>query len=194
MKIIHRSLSCLVCIFAITALCAAQRQQPTPTPQESQTKIETFQAKRGAVIVKNYTTIGTLTGTGGAAEVTSYEFVDAQTGRKQYGIGVEVKQNTRLEREERSFIDYDEIDSLLQGIDYISKIDPTITKLKNFEAQYKTVGDFSITTFNDSSGEISVAISSGRIGKVSVYLKLTRLAEFRKLIADAKAALDAVKA
>lgn len=124
--------------------------------------------------------------------VNSREFTDAQTGRKAYGIVVEVRESGRLERSHRSYIDYDEIDSLIKGIDYIAKLDNSVTKLDSFEAQYSTKGEFSVTVFSDTEG-LQVAITSGRFGGASTYIKLAELPGFRKLITDAKSRIDAIR-
>lgn len=190
-----------VALLLILAASTAQAQQGRSTQavqpaaqQEQSTKLETFQAKTGAVIIKGYTEVGQLRGIGGTVGVIGMEFTDAQTGRKEQGVVIEVKESGRLERESRSYVDYDEIDSLLKGIDYISKIDPAVSKLSNFEAAYRTRGDFAVTTFSDTtSGGISVAITSGKIGRASMYIKLAESPTFRTLITEAKAKLDAAK-
>lgn len=179
------------------AQTSAQRATPPQAQQaqaqaESSTKLETFQAKTGAVIVKGYKEVGSLSGLGGTVTVTSWEFLDAQSGRKEHGIGIEVKESGRLEREERSFIDYDEIDSLIKGLDYISKIDASVSKLGNFEAEYKTRGEFSVTTFGSDRG-IRAAISAGRLSHINVFIDLDKLPAFRKLVTDAKADLDSIR-
>ncbi len=182
------------------AACAASAQAarpaatpaPTPTPAEG-TKLERFQARTGAVIVKGYSDLGKLSGTGGTVEVTGMEFTDAQSGVKAQGVIIAVAGSGRYDRPVNSYIDYDEIDSLIKGIDYVSKIDKTVTRLDNFEAAYRTRGDFSITVFNDSGGKISVAVTSRRIGGESVYLKLEDLSTFRELILMAKGKLDSAK-
>jgi hypothetical protein len=133
-----------------------------------------------------------MRGIGGTIEVLSMEFTDAQDGKKERGIVIEVTESGRLERSDRSYIDYDEIDSLLKGIDYISKLDKSITHLTNFEAKYSTRGDFAITTFNDSEG-IKAAISSGRLGRVDVYIKLANLEEFKNLVISAKSQIEATR-
>jgi hypothetical protein len=43
--------------------------------------------------------------------------------------------------EARSYIDYDEIVGLIEGLDYIAKADANMTKLKSFEVSYSTKGD-----------------------------------------------------
>ena len=167
-------------------------QQP-PNQSGPRTKLETFEATTGSVIVRGFSKIGTLRGQlGTSAEVESKEFTNAATSKKEYGITVQVKESSRLERENTSYIDYDEIDSLLKGIDFIAKVDSSATRFDSFQADYKTRGDFSVSTFSTDSG-VMVAIKSGRIGAATAYLKLTDLSAFRELIAKAKAAIDAVR-
>lgn len=131
----------------------------------------------------------------GKVTVDAREFRDASNPKiQERGVAIEVKESSRLERENTSFIDYDEIESLIKGMDYIVKIDKTVTPMNNFEATYKTKGDFSITTFNNArSGEVSVAVSSGRIGKTTAFLSLEDLGKLKSLIVEAKQNLDTLK-
>lgn len=178
--------------FAVHPQTVSSPQTAKPTPNESKTTLETFQAKTGVVIVKGFTRLGTMRGIGGTVEVSSREFTDAQTGKKAYGIVVEVKETGRLERSNRSYVDYEEIDSLVKGVDYIARMDKTVTKMDSFEAQYSTKGDLSITVFNDYEG-LQVGITTGRIGGTSAFFKLADLPGFRKLVTDAKSRIDAIR-
>jgi len=160
------------------------------------TKLEAFSARTGVVLVKAFSTIGVVNGLG-KVTIDAREFRDASNPKvREYGITIAVKESGRLERENTSFIDADEIDSLLRGIDYIAKIDKSITTMSDFEAQYRTKGDFSITTFSSSGsrGEIGVAVSSGRIARTSAFLKLSDLSQMKALIGDAKSKIDAARA
>lgn len=121
------------------------------------------------------------------------EFIDASTGKKQKGVVIEIVQGGRFENTDRSFIDNDEVESLLKGIDYISKATTEITKLSQFEATYKTRGHFKVTTFGGSSGKIDVAVSSGYMRPASAYLSLQQLSELRVMIAEAKQKLDSMR-
>ena len=178
---------CFALLSAFPALAQTQQKQT-----ESQTKIEIFQARTGVVLIKNYTVMGSITGLGGTITVTAFEFTDAQTGKKEYGIGIEAKESGRLSRENRSYVDYDEISSLIAGIDYTSRIDGKQSKLKNFEAHYRTRGELDVTVFSGQAG-IESAVSVGRISSISVFLQLEGLQKFRQIIVDAKAALDGAK-
>ena len=182
----------LILFFAINA--AAQAPKPSPSPEEA-TKLEKFQSRTGTVVIKNFSRIGSLRGIGGSLNVQSMDFTDAQSGATVQGMMVEIKESGRLERSERSFIDSDEIDGLLKGIDYIAKVQSPTTKQDFFEARYRTRSDFGVTTFNssDASEGIQVAVTIGRFSQVSIYLKLTELSTFRELILMAKGKLEPAK-
>ncbi len=68
--------------------------------------------------------------------------------RRHYGITAQVKQT--IVHEHTSHIDYEEIESLLKGIEHIAKIDATVTKLASFRADYKTTSD--LFHFQDQLG------------------------------------------
>ena len=159
---------------------------------EQRTKLETFQAQTGTVVIKGYSEVGSVSALGVVA-VDSMEFTDAATGQKVSGVVIEITESGRLENSDRSFIDYDEVDSLLAGLDYISKATPDVTELGQFEATYKTKGNFSATTFNNGRGEISAAVKCGYVRAASAYLSLEQLTQLRGLILSAKQKLDSVK-
>jgi hypothetical protein len=120
------------------------------------------------------------------------EFTDASSGRKEYGMTIEVKSGGRLERENTSYIDYEEIESLIKGIDYISNIDNSVTKLNNFQADYRTKDNLVFSTFS-SQEEVLLGISSGSIGKATAYFKISDLGKIKSLIEEAKTKLDSIK-
>lgn len=179
---------------------SARRERATRGAQtqtifsEPLTDLEELDIKAGAVIVKNYTVVGTVSGFGGTATVTGYEFVDTQSGRKAYGIGVELEESERSERAalERLYVDYDEMDTLIKSLDYIIRIEKSTT-MENFEAQYKTRSDLTVTTFNRTTGTLRAAVSSGFVGRIRIGMTLGNLADFRKLLIDAKTVLDKIK-
>lgn len=154
--------------------------------QKAATKLEAFQARTGIVVVRGYTTVGTIRGTG-TVTVDARDFRDASNPKTRItGVSITVAESGRLERENIAFIDNDEIGSLLAGLDYISKASKDVTPLKNFEVEYRTKGDFCITVFNNTVGELSAVVSAGRIGKTSAYIKLPQIFELRQLILDAR--------
>lgn len=176
----------LLLIGSVLLINAAYAQDEGDT-QKISTKLEAFQAKTGIVVIRGYTTVGRIRALG-LISVDARDFRDASNPKiRLTGVSITVKESGRLERENIAFIDGDEVDSLLAGLDYISKATKDVSSLESFEVEYRTKGGFRITVFNDSNGELSVAVSAGSIGKTSVYLKLPQLLELRQLIIDAKA-------
>ncbi len=170
--------------------CPAQDQKSEQAPPK--TKLQAFDALAGAVIIKGYSKIGAVAGMG-QVSIDAKEFTNASSGRSEYGITIQVKEAGRLEREDTSFIDYEEIDSLLAGIDYVKAIKRDVTKLSGFEAVYRTKGDFSVTVFGSNDGKIQAAVSSGRFGRTTAFLPLEKLDSLKALIVEAKKTLDGIK-
>ncbi|MCO5095155.1 MAG: hypothetical protein M9960_08155 [Xanthomonadaceae bacterium] len=174
-------------ILALVSPLVFSQEQAPPEPA---TKLEAFQATTGTVVVRGYTTAGTVRGLGGVITVDAREFRDASNlGKRVTGISISVKETSRLERENTSFIDAEEIESLLQGLEYIGKATKEVTSFENFEAEYRTKGDFRVTAFNDNSGQLNIAVSSGRIGKSTAYLKAPQLQELKAFVEAARAKL-----
>jgi len=173
----------IVIAFLFTSVAYGQNPDESQKPT---TKLETFQAKAGIVVVRGYTTVGSIRYFG-TVTVDARDFRDASNPKSRLtGISITVKESGRLERENTAYIDSDEIASLLAGIDYISKVTKDITPLTKFEVEYRTKGNLSIIVFNDSKGELLAAVSAGYIGKTSAHITLPQLIELRQLILDAK--------
>ena len=182
-------------IITAVALCSCVallgQEKPDQTPPKPRTQLEAFAAETGAVIIKGFSEMGKVAAMG-SVEVDCREFTNASTGQKRYGIVIEIKEAGSLQRESSSFVDFEEIPSLIAGIDYISKIQPSVTTLTNFEATYTTKGDFAITVFNNARGVLSVAVSSGRFGRTTAYLPIGKVGELRTLIGRAKAKIEEI--
>jgi len=74
---------------------------------------------------------------------------------------------------------------LVKGIDYISKVKPDVTKLEDYQADYKTRGDLKISTFS-SGNKVMAPVTSGSIGGVVAYFNIDDLAKAKNLILQAK--------
>jgi len=182
---------CLAAVALCATLLHAQDRIPPAGPK---TRIEAFESQAGTVVIRGFSKAGEMRGVyGGVVTVQSIEFTDATTGKKEYGITIDVKETDRLERSNRSFIDYDEIAAFLKGIDYVAKVDGSVTKLDNFQADFRTKGDFEISIFNTGKDTMA-SLSSGSIGKTSLFLKISDVAKFRDFVANAKTTLDSLKA
>lgn len=182
----------LASVFIWPPLTSAQEIEDAAL--EPKTKLEAFQLRNGVVVIKGFSRIGVAAGTDGSSiEVETRELRDAESGSKEYGIAIEVRDTGKPERRRVSFIDYDELEPLLKGLEYLSKIDISVTHLNRFEADYRTRGDLLISAFSSRGGSVTLAISSGVFRRVSAFFRLEDLKAIRGLIIEAKNQLDAIR-
>ncbi len=171
-------------LFIVTAVSAQDSQERQKEPA---TKVEQFQAKRGSVIILGFSPIGKLEDQyGNMTSIEVREFTDAATGTKEYGVLVEIKETGRVERVQSSFVDTDELDSLIKGIEYIGRLDKSVTKLKDFQADYKTRGDFTVSSYSTSKGDVAASIKCGSYARASAYYTLPDLVKIRDLLITAQ--------
>lgn len=182
----------IVCI--LIASCAALVARADDTNVITfYTKLEAFENQVGKVIVKAYAPVGSVTTKTALISVAFKESADVSTSQKEYGIAVGIKEEDLVEY--RIIVDYDELDSFLNGIEYLSKVDVTVTSLPNFHAIYRTRSDLRIliSSTNRQPGTLQPAIQTSYQSAGSrILLAPEQLAEFKFLIREAKAKLDAL--
>lgn len=201
MTLIIRTTICMA-VFMLVG-CKGVQQDPAKVSTDTavaaaaddKTKLERFAAKHGVAVIRGFTQIGDVPGEyGGAVTVGAAELTNAATGEKERGIWIRVKESGTLERENTSSIDYDEIDSLLKGIDFIAKADGSVTKLNSWQADYATRDDFRVSTFSSSRQDVMASVASGQIGAAQVFFTRDNLSRLRGMIANAKNTLDVIAA
>lgn len=169
-------------------------QEPVETELEPRTKLEAFEARKGIVIIKGFSRIGVAPGLDGTSiEVESRELRDAGSNSREYGITIEVREAGHTGRRSLSYVDYEELDPLLKGLEYLSKIDNSVTQLTRFEADYRTRGDLLFSVSSGRGGVITMAISSGGFRRATALFRLEDLKVIRGLIIEAKNQLDAIQ-
>lgn len=163
----------------------------TATDQEKvNTKLEAFQGRTGVAMLREYVEVGKLRQMG-TVEVNARIFRNmAKPGDDLTGISIEVTEAGRLERSTTAYIDKEEIDALLQGIDYVGREVTLSEGMAHFESEYRTNGDLRITVFNDAQNRRQVAIAAGRITPTRAYLNIEQLQELRALIVRAQQAIS----
>jgi hypothetical protein len=145
---------CVVLIAAGCSLAFAARAQDT---NALKTEIGLFEAQTGVVIVRGFGQIGSVSTSAAVISVRCKESTSVATGRKDYGIAVEIETN---QRRGLALVDSDELASLINGMDYLGKISHGVTALSSFEATYTT-----------KSGLRFVAFSNKRQGGILTFLQ-----------------------
>jgi hypothetical protein len=187
-------LSLLFLTISFLSSSSASAQETVATDLVPRTKLEAFQAKTGTVIVRGFSRVGSATGVeSGSILVETIELRDAGDNSKVYGITVEVRDSGSPERNHLSLVDYDEIDSLLKGLEYLGKVDNSVTQLRAFEADYRTRDDLVFSAQSGRNNTVRVAVSSGVVRPVTAQFRLEDLRSITGLIVDARKQLDAIQ-
>jgi hypothetical protein len=128
-------------------------QTPQPAPLPPATKLEAFKPAAGSIVTLGYNDLGQTSGV--AVDARELRDVSGTTVR---GLLVDVTESQY--REERSFVDADEIPELLKGIDALLAVKVNPTSFDKFEVRYTTKGALELTAFN-SGRDIKYAIQAG---------------------------------
>jgi len=103
-----------------------------------------------------------------------------------------VRQNDEVE--DSCTIDGDEVEALIQGVDYISKADPTISSLNHFEAGFNTRGGLRVVSYSSRRTSTTEAVVvSNRYVRSRSLLNLSQLTQFKVLLEQAQAKLDSIR-
>jgi hypothetical protein len=195
----------LLCALVLFGFSTALAQRPGPQfwrngdcePFEPRTRLEMIDRVQGAVIMKGFTRITTVDVRG--VRIDAVEMRQLGTSHRYKGVVVSLREaqpigdNQQRINESRAFIDYDELDALLNAIDVMSRVDETSTKLAGFEARYRSVGDLEIAVFRQTRSGNAVTLNTGICDRVTVTLSLDDLAKVKAMIQEAKGRLDEIR-
>lgn len=156
------------------------------------TKLDGFTTNVGTVIIRATTEIGAVSANAATLTIKCEEMTDPRAGRREYGLGIEIVighgfKDTRL-------IDYDEMDPFLNGLDYLGKVDWSVTTLNSFHASYTTKSGFRVDAFSSKrSGYIEYSVHDLAANIAGIVLTREQMVQLFNLIEQAKTKLDAVR-
>lgn len=183
---------CVAGILVVMAgpVFAKDLQDQPPAPQ---TDLEEFKRQTGVVIIRGYENIGTRSGLESSyIRIEAKEFLSADKRKRKYGVTVYVNSGSKLGRENISYIDYEELDPLIRGMDYLNKIEGSTINFSDYQADYVTKGGLKVTTYSNND-ELFVEISSGHILETTAYFPITALSDIKSMVVKAKEKIDAVR-
>lgn len=188
-------------LLALILLCcgSALAQRPGPEfwrkvgcqPFEPRTKLEALEERHSAVIIKGFTRITTVEVRG--VRVDAVEMREMGNVSRAKGVVISLREGGERPNENRAFIDYEELDALLNAIDAVSRIDETATRLAGFEARYKTLGDLEIGVFRQTQRGTAVMLTTGICDRATQTMTLDDLAKVKAMIQEAKTRLDELR-
>jgi hypothetical protein len=109
------------------------------------------------------------------------------------GLTITLQSGNDQSRDNRAFVDYEEIEPLVNVIDTLSRANETMTKMVGFEGRYRSKGDLEIRVFRQTRTGTAVTLSSGVCEQTLLTLSLDDLGRVKAMILEAKARLDESK-
>lgn len=180
---------------------AAMAQQPGPQfwrkvgcePLEPRTRLEAIDGRYNTLVVKGFTRITTVEVHGVRIDAVEMRDMGDTKGRVKGIVVVLSREGAERANDNRAFVDYDEIEPLLNAIDAIARVDETVTKFVGFEGKYKTLGDLEIGVFRQTRSGTAVIIATGICDRATQTLTLDDLAKVKAQIQEAKTRLDDIR-
>ncbi len=179
-------------LFVLIAICGASplasRAQMSTNPPPP-TEIQNFELQNDTVIVKGFGDIGSVTTEAGNISVRCKESDNVTAGSKMYGIAVALESN---QLRNYFVVDDDELDALIRGLDFLSKISYDITTLPAFDASFATRSGLRIAAHSERrEGSIQLYLQFGDGARIP--LTPEQFSQFKNLIGQAKKSLDITK-
>ena len=162
-------------------------------PLEPRTKLEAIESRYERVITKGFSQFATITTRGMEIRLDAIEMKDTGDSTRAIGLVIALRELDDSPRENRAFIDYQEIDRLIKGMESVARVNENITKLAGFEARYRTLGDLEINVFRQTRSGTAASLSTGICDRVTALLTLDDLEKLRGHIIEAKARLDEIR-
>ncbi len=173
-------------IAAICPLAFAARAQDT---NALKTEIGVFESQTGVVIVKGFNRIGSVVTGSASISVRAKETASAANGHQDYGIAVEIQIG---QWRQLALVDYDELDALLNGMDYLGKINYGVTSMPAFDAAFTTKSGLQLIAFGNSR-QTGVQMFLQYDDSPRIPLSADQWTQLANLISQAKTSLDSLR-
>ena len=129
--------------------------QPAPLPA---TRLETFQPMSGAIVTVGREVLGAV-----AKGRVFVEVRDMRDTRGNMAGGATLHLIESGTRDERAFIDFDELPGVLNNLNAVLKYSANPTGLKHFEARFTTRGNLSFVAYSNATGAIEYALQVNKV-------------------------------
>jgi hypothetical protein len=155
------------------------------------TILENLEGLTGELIVKGTGPVGSVTAAGAVISATCKEDTLVSANQKAYGLVVDIKFDGQPE--DRTVVDYDELEMLLSSVDSLRKLDWSVTSLSSFDVNYTTKAGLRVAAFSSKrAGAIEFTVRSTRMDK-GLLLTAQQFAQLQTLLTQAKAKLDSIR-
>jgi hypothetical protein len=165
---------------------AAHGQVTTNLPA---TKIENFELQTDTVIVKGFNEVGTINTSSGVVSVRCKQSAVAATGLVEYGIAVGLSSN---DVHGSLVVDYDELDALLNGLTFLSRVTYNVTPMPSFDASITTRSGLRIAAHSERR-QAAIQLSLQFEDSPVIPMSPDQFSQFQNLVLQAKQTIDGIK-
>jgi hypothetical protein len=134
--------------------------------------------------------VGSVALDAGTLSLRCKETLDVGTGTKLYGLMFELEDGQNASR--RALVDDDEVDSLLNAVDYLMKIKDSVTPLQGYEGIFTTKASLRVIAHSDHK-EGGATTYLQFCDSPRVQLSPVQMMQLYNIISQGKKNLDALK-
>jgi hypothetical protein len=181
-----------LCVLSLSAFVhTASAQDTNAYAYAPATRLESFVTNTDTVIIRGSADIGVVAANTGTIALKCREVSETTTTRKEVGISIDLNHNQQAK--ETRYIDYDELEPLINALTYLNKVDWSITSLTSFDASITSRSGFRASAFSSKrSSAIEFALRTAGTGNPPILLSRDQMAEFRGLLEQARTKLDSI--
>ncbi len=162
------------------------------TTNMPRTYFEAYNAVADAPLLKGMSVIGTLNSQiNYAVEIRAEVLTNLLSSNTVYGVSLRTRVSAK--QVEVDYIDYDELDGLIRGIQLISQTALSPVQMDNFEAAYRTRCGLSVLKVSNGN-KVTILLKSGDPLATRNQMASFVLDDLGRYLTAAKAKLDAVAA
>ena len=183
-----KKLKIVLAVLAGALVCTAATAEDT---NSLYTAIGVFEARTDVLLVKGFGHISSVALDSGELSLRCKETQDVGTGAKMYGLSFELEDGQAFSR--HALVDDDEVDALLNAVDYLMKVKDTVTPLSGYEAMFTTKAGLRVIAHSDrKEGGALTYVQFCDSPRISV--SPVQMMQLYNMIALGKKNLEALKA
>ncbi|HMJ89054.1 MAG TPA: hypothetical protein VK530_04525 [Candidatus Acidoferrum sp.] len=179
-------------IFGFLAACLFALSAYAQTTNGPRTYLEALETRTNTMIIKGSTEIGVIHGSAGGVLVAAKESTDASTGQKVFGVSIVVR--GREKTQDTSYVDYEELDSMIKALGLMNTPPWSDTSMPQVEVSYTTKDGLRIASANarNNAGMESL-VQSTHACQATACLNVAQLITLRGFIEQAKGKLEGIR-
>jgi hypothetical protein len=186
----------LLFLLIVAAASSGLAQAPAAGNSTYPTRLENLLRQTGMVITSSSQWVGTeegrtpMSASNNLAIVVRTEAAsDAEHRTKAYGLALQMRE-TRNWRSQTVYVDYDELDGLIAGINKLLVLQPEVQVV---QAKYETRGGLMAASYTTEKREVLAWLEINNDDSSRVQISLDALRDFRDLIVTARKNLDLLR-